>query len=74
MEKTNQGLNYSQIEVNGKYKLDNKEIIIKDKHIAMISSANDPEFSGSEERVVYYFVDNEIMEISSPLKDLKITY
>lgn len=74
MEKTNQGLNYSQIEENTKYKLDNKEIFITNKHIAMISSANDPEFSGSEERVVYYFVDNNELLISSPLKDLKITY
>ena len=68
------GIPYSQIEVNGKYKLDNKEIIIKDKHIAMISSATDPEFSGYEERIVYYFVDDEFMEISDAFKLLKITY
>lgn len=74
MEAQDSGIPYSQIEVNGKYKLDNKEIIIKDKHIAMISSATDPEFSGREERIIYYFVDNEIMEISVAFKDLKITY
>ena len=67
-------LSYSQIEVNGKYKIDNKEIIVRDKHIAMISSATDPEFSGYEERIIYYFVDNEFMKISVAFKDLKITY
>lgn len=67
-------LSYSQIEVNGKYKIDNKEIIVRNKHIAMISSATNPEFSGHEERIIYYFVDNEIMEISTAFKDLKITY
>jgi hypothetical protein len=66
-------LSYSQIEVNGKYKIDNKEIIVRNKHIAMISSATNPEFSGHEERIIYYFVDNEIMEISTAFKDLKIT-
>ena len=74
MEAQDSGIPYSQIEVNGKYKLDNKEIIIKDKHIAMISSATNPEFSGHEERIIYYFVDNEFMEISVAFKDLKITY
>lgn len=67
-------LSYSQIEVNGKYKIDNREIIVRDKHIAMISSATDPEFSGTEERIVYYFVDNEYTNISSPLKLLNIKH
>lgn len=67
-------LSYSQIEVNGKYKIDNREIIVRDKHIAMISSATDPEFSGTEERIVYYFVDDEYTNRSSPLKLLNIKH
>jgi flagellar biosynthesis regulator FlaF len=67
-------LSYSQIEVNGKYKIDNREIIVIDKHIAIISSATDPEFSGHEERIVYYFVDDEYTNRSSPFKNLTITY
>ena len=68
------GIPYSQIEVKGKYKIDNKEIIVIDKHIAMISKSEDPEFSGHEERIIYYFVDNEFMEISVAFKLLNITY
>jgi len=68
------GIPYSQIEVNGKYKLDNKEIIVIDKHIAMISKSEDPKFSGHEERIVYYFVDDEFMGISDAFKLLNITY
>jgi hypothetical protein len=67
-------VSYSQIEVNGKYKIDNREIIVRDKHLAMISSATNTEFSGHEERIVYYFVDNEYTNISSPLKLLNIKH
>jgi hypothetical protein len=74
MEKTSQGLSYSQIEENSKYKLDGKVIFITNKHIALITSATDPEFSGSEERIIYYFVDNKELLFSFALKDVNITY
>lgn len=74
MEAPNSGIPYSQIEVNGKYKIDNREIIVIDKHIAIITSATDLEFSGHEERIIYYFVDDKYTNRSSPFKDLKITY
>ena len=74
MEKTSQGISYSQIEENSKYKLDGKVIFITNKHIALITSATDPEFSGSEERIIYYFVDDKYTNRSSPFKNLTITY
>jgi len=74
MEAQDSGISYSQIEVNGKYKIDNREIIVRDKHIAIITSATDPEFSGVEERIIYYFVDDEYTNRSSPFKNLTITY
>ena len=73
MEKTSQGLSYSQIEENSKYKLDGKVIFITNKHIAIITSATDPGFSDSEERITYYFVDNKERLISSALKDVKLS-
>ena len=74
MEKTSQGISYSQIEENSKYKLDGKVIFITNKHSALITSATDPEFSGSEERIIYYFVDDKYTNRSSPFKNLTITY
>jgi hypothetical protein len=66
-------VSYSEIQVNGKYKLNNKEIIIKDKHLAMITSSSN-ETSRHEERIIYYYVDDTKTDISTPFKDLEITY
>lgn len=66
-------VSYSEIQVNGNYKLNNKEIIIKDKHLAMITSSSN-ETSRHEERIIYYYVDDTKTHISSPFKDLEITY
>jgi hypothetical protein len=72
-------LSYSQIEVNGKYKIDNREIIVIDKHIAIkyiaiISCASDLESLRREERILYSYLNYPSTKYSAPFKDLKITY
>jgi hypothetical protein len=72
-------LSYSQIEVNGKYKIDNREIIVINKHIgikhiAIISCASDLESLRREERISYYYLNYPSTQYSAPFKNLTITY
>jgi hypothetical protein len=67
-------LSYSEIQVNGQYKLDARKICIIDKHVAMILNRDISGPSTYEERIIYYFVDDEYTNRSSPFKILTITY
>jgi len=70
MPKTNQikqkGLSYSEIEVDGQYRIDGKKVCVTDKHLAIIHNHTTGDSSGREEYIIYYYLDDRFrMLISS---------
>jgi len=51
-------LSYSEIQVNGQYKIGSRKICITDKHLAIILNHDTGDSSGREEYIIYYYLDD----------------
>ena len=67
-------LSYSEIQVNGQYKIGSRQICIIDKHVVMILNRDTDGPSTYEERIIYWYLDSISTHISTPFKNVVITY
>ena len=68
-------LSYSEIQVNGQYKIGSRKICITDKHLAIILNHDTGDSSGREEYIIYYYLDDRFrMLITSRFELETVTY
>lgn len=51
-------LSYSEIEVDGQYRIDGKKVCVTDKHLAVIHNHATGDSSGRDEYIIYYYLDD----------------